>query len=239
MAWKLPVQIPRNAWTLDPDLVNRNFWAYIDEVGQLNAHNFASGLWQSDREQIAQGAGMRVAQVYASLNPLYNSTHSRGATTGVWELPSGSGWQVPRPAGGTFETTMYTEHEGFFWVFFQVQYSSGLSSAQNHWPGFRVAVEVDGQVLEGQMMGGGDVSNDFTLSPQHDVTVRGVGAVPGHHSSPGVTREHWAPMVSAVHFAAPGTHRIRGVVSTVVPGPTKYITNGELTVFFFPKGRRL
>ena len=61
MAWRYPPHVVKPTRVVEMEDLNENFQVYVEEAsGHLNAHNFASGIFTSNRTRLAEDIGVRL-----------------------------------------------------------------------------------------------------------------------------------------------------------------------------------
>lgn len=147
MSWRYPPHVIKPSRVVEMEDVNEDFQVYVEEAsGHLNAHNFAAGIFSSNRDRLAEDIGVRlyrVAQVSdpnSGPPPTDNFRLGRGIDN--WKPISDMSIKVTSPGSSVFIT-------------FSAQFNGGDPTNAAMF-----GLEMNGSLLVNSVVGGLDLQND-------------------------------------------------------------------------------
>ena len=250
MSWKYPKKNMKNNTPTEIEGINRGFQAVVDEIGQLNEHNWIANTFAAGVPPRASRATFEKDAAYI----IHCSAVSRDPNTDLLEElgpvldPDNLGFEIPlsrdwvRVPMGDAGALSITTKGGLFWILASFQHSTGtvedyLDPLLNS-PGTFYAIRVNGAVLPETILGSGEnLSQD-----KADVTTSGLAGPYTYGPTPGMYGERLPCVTEAIVTIPPGVHRVDLVAKSVLanwdppltaaldPLPQQWCTNRELIV---------
>ena len=215
MAWRYPPHIVGPNRVVEMEDLNENFQVFAEEAsGHLNAHNFAAGIFSSNRTRLAEDVGVRLyrdVQVSDSLSgpPPTNAF--------ALALEGNENWLPISDMSITL-----TSPGSSISIAFSGQFSGGTPTN-----GVMFGLELNGALLPNSVMGGLDLQNDNQSFGFNQGYLNNQNII-------GLYGERLGVCVEEVVSLLPGTYTIQPVyflpIRTKAGAGLIYITNRELFV---------
>ena len=152
MSWRYPPHLVKTSRVVEMEDLNEDFQVYVEEAsGHLNEHNFASGIFSSNRDRLAEDISVRLYRTVQESDP--NPAPIGGASVPVnsyllsrqidnWHPISDMSITLESPGSSVFIT-------------FSAQFNGGTPTNSAMF-----GLEMNGSLLPNSVIGGLDLQND-------------------------------------------------------------------------------
>ena len=214
MAWRYPPHVVKPTRVVEMEDLNENFQVYAEEAsGHLNAHNFASGIFTSNRTRLAEDIGVRL---YRNIQ-VSDSVPVPPLNAFSLELAGNDNW-LPIP---DMSLTVISPGSSIS-ISFSGQFDGGTPTN-----GVMFGLELNGALLPNSVVGGLDLQNDNQSFGFNQGFLSNENII-------GLYGERLGVCVEEIVSLLPGTYVIRPVyflpVRTKAGADPIYINNREIII---------